>query len=223
MTRQRLFRRHGPFAVGSLGGVLVLIFKPWFGWEFVIVAAANAFFLLYLVLTAFKIPQLTPAFLKKHAAGADEPEWVIFGVTFGTVIVAVGSLFILINSKGGPEKSTLILSLASVGLGWLTVHTMVAIHYAHRYWRPDETAEGVSLGLHEPHGGLEFPGTKEPGGYDFLYFAFVTGMTAQTSDVSLTTTAMRKLNLLHGIVSFFFNTVLVAATVNLAVSLGPPR
>lgn len=58
-----------------------------------------------------------------------------------------------------------------------------------------------------------------PGGYDFLYFAFVVGMTAQTSDVAVTTTAMRRVTLLHSIVSFFFNTVLVAAAVNAAVQL----
>ncbi len=58
-----------------------------------------------------------------------------------------------------------------------------------------------------------------PGVHDFLYFAFVIGMTAQTSDVAITTTAMRNFNLVHGIVSFLFNTVLVAAAVNVAVTL----
>ena len=71
----------------------------------------------------------------------------------------------------------------------------------------------------EARGGLDFPGKDEPGAHDFLYFAFVIGMTAQTSDVAITSTAMRKANLLHAVVSFFFNTVLVAAAVNVAVSL----
>ena len=220
MGLQSLRTRHAPFALGALGGLAVLLCRYWLSWQFVIVAAANTFFLIYLILTMLKIPRLTPSFLKKHAAGADEPEWVILAVTFGAVVVAVSSLFILINNHGGPDAPTLVFSLASVGLGWLTVHTMTAMHYAHRFWRPDETAEGVPSHLREPRGGLEFPGTKEPGGYDFLYFSFVTGMTAQTSDVAVTTTAMRKLNLLHGIISFFFHTVLVAAAVNLAVSLG---
>ena len=67
--------------------------------------------------------------------------------------------------------------------------------------------------------GSSSPADTEPGAYDFLYFAFVTGMTAQTSDVAITSTAMRKFNLIHGIVSFFFNTVLVAAAVNVVISL----
>lgn len=220
MGLQRLRTRHAPFAVAALGGILVLFSRHWLSWQLVTVAAANTFFFLYLALTGLKIPQLTPAYLKKHAAGADEPEWVILAVTFGTVVVAVGSLFTLINSHGGPDAVMLGFSLASVALGWLTVHTMAAMHYAHRYWRPDETAEGLETHLREPHGGLDFPGTKEPAGYDFLYFAFIIGMTAQTSDVAVTTTTMRKLNLLHAVLSFFFNTVLVAAAVNLVVSLG---
>ncbi|HCH72874.1 MAG TPA: DUF1345 domain-containing protein, partial [Ochrobactrum sp.] len=57
-------------------------------------------------------------------------------------------------------------------------------------------------------------------GWDFAYFAYVIGMTAQTSDTSVTTPAMRRITLLHSIVSFFFNTVLVAASVNVAVALG---
>jgi len=218
MTLKGQHRRHAPFYIAALCGLAALPLAYWLHREFTVVATANAFFLVYLVLTSIKIPRLTPAFLKKHAAGADEPAWVILAVTFGAVVVAVGSLFILINSDGEPDM--LVLSLASVGLGWLTIHTMAALHYAHRYWRPNETSEGTPSGKHEPHGGLEFPGTKEPGGYDFLYFAFVTGMTAQTSDVAVTTTAMRKLNLLHAVASFFFNTVLLAAAVNLAVSFG---
>ncbi|MGE8585658.1 MAG: DUF1345 domain-containing protein, partial [Agrobacterium tumefaciens] len=92
--------------------------------------------------------------------------------------------------------------------------TMTALHYAHLYWRP-ETVDGKR----KHRGGMDFPATKEPCGYDFLYFAVVIGMTAQTSDVAVTTTPMRKVTLLHSIVSFFFNTVLVAAAVNAAVAL----
>ena len=113
----------------------------------------------------------------------------------------------------GTGTGQLLLAFASVALGWLTIHTMAALHYAHIFWLPGDT-EPDDRGK-----GLEFPGTPEPGAYDFLYFAFVIGMTAQTSDVAITLTAMRKVNLVHAIVSYFFNTVLVAAAVNAAVSL----
>ena len=182
-------------------------------------ATANIFFLVYLTLEFAKIHSLTPAFLKKHAASADEPVWVIFLVTFSAVLVAVGSLFVLINKGGKPNGVELGLSLASVAFGWLTIHTMAALHYAHLYWRPDAPAGSEKPKATKQREGLEFPGDNEPGGYDFLYFSLVTGMTAQTSDVAITSTEMRKLNVLHAVVSFFFNTVLVAAAVNVAVSL----
>lgn len=210
-------RRHLPFFVAAVAAVLVLPVAIWLLPDLAIAVAANTFFLLYLALTAVKMPRLTAGFLREHAESEDEPAWVIFAVTFGAVVVAVVSLFLAINGAAGADKAIgVALALASVALGWLTIHTMAALHYAHRYWRP----EGRHGDARAPHEGLEFPSTDEPAGYDFLYFAFVIGMTAQTSDVQITSTAMRKLNLLHAVVSFFFNTVLVAAAVNLAVSLG---
>jgi uncharacterized membrane protein len=213
MTPTSRHRRHAPFYVAALCAPAVLPLAIWLQPQLVIEAAANVFFLVYLVLSALKIPRLSAAFLKKHAAGADEPVWAIFAVTLVAVITAVVSLFIVINGRDRHDMLALGLSLASVALGWLTIHTMAALHYAHRYWQPS------SPGADTNHGGLDFPDTEEPQGFDFLYFAFVIGMTAQTSDVAITTTGMRKINLLHALASFLFNTVLVAAAVNVALSL----
>ncbi|MBA8877459.1 DUF1345 domain-containing protein [Phyllobacterium myrsinacearum] len=215
-----ILRRHNPFYAAAVVGLaalaLALLVYP--GLAYVI--AANVFFVVYLILTAFKIHRLTASFLRQNAARSDEPVWIIFAVTFGAVIVAVGSLFVLINSEKNPHILDLSLALAAVPLGWATIHAMTTIHYAHLYWQPDETAEGTKDKPRKHVGGLDFPGGKEPGGIEFLYFSFVIGMTAQTSDTAVTSTEMRKVNLLHAIVSFFFNTVLVAAAVNVAVSLG---
>ena len=222
-----LRHRHAPFYIAFVSVLvalpLVLWLKPPLAAPataniFPFVYLTNIFFLVYLILEFAKIHSLTPAFLKKHAASADEPVWVIFLVTFSAVLVAVGSLFALIN-EGPPSGVELGLSLVSVALGWLTIHTMAALHYAHLYWRPDAPAGSEKAKATKQREGLEFPGDNEPGGYDFLYFSLVTGMTAQTSDVDITSTQMRKLNMLHAVVSFFFNTVLVAAAVNVAVSL----
>jgi uncharacterized membrane protein len=221
MTVTGQFRHHKPFYIAALAGIAAVPLALWLRSGSTIQAAANVFFLVYLVLSALKIRRLTARFLRNHAAGADEPVWAIFAVTFGAVIVAVTSLFIVINGRDKHDVVSVGLSLASVGLGWLTIHTMTAFHYAHRYWQSDVGTGGLGSSKNEPRGGLEFPGTKEPQGYDFLYFSYVIGMTAQTSDVQITTTGMRRLNLLHAVVSFLFNTVLVAAAVNVAVSLGP--
>lgn len=173
-----------------------------------------AYFLLYLLMIGRRLPYLTGSFLKKHAVDSDAPAPIILIVTVSAFAISVASLFIVLNEGDLVHPLDLILSFASVVLGWFTIHTMASVHYAHVYWRPHG---GKPLTPEER--GLDFPHTDMPGIYDFLYFGFVVGMTAQTSDVAVTTTQMRQLNLMHAIVSFFFNTVLVAAAVNAAVAL----
>lgn len=206
---RKVYGRHVPFYVGIGAAIFTLAAALYLAPELAIGLAAVAFFLCYLLLTARRLPHLTSTYLEHYATDADEPIGIIFAVTFAAVAVSLGSLFVVLNRPAttGLEST---LAFASVALGWFTIHTMVALHYAHLYWRPGSSEAGKSL---------DFPGDSAPGVYDFLYFAFVIGMTAQTSDVAITSTAMRKVNLLHAIVSFFFNTVLVAAAVNAAVSL----
>lgn len=215
-----LLRRHMSFYIGASGGAAAFILAWLLKSPLAPVIGVNCFFVLYLLLAGSALPRLTPAFLRKHAASADEPVWFIFLVTFATVVVAVASLFILVNQQETPGILDLIVTLAAVPLGWATIHMMTALHYAHVYWQPGEPAGTDAEHASHYRGGFEFPGTPEPSGWDFVYFAYVIGMTAQTSDTSVTTPAMRRVTLAHSIVSFFFNTVLVAAAVNVAVALG---
>ncbi|MBX3596242.1 MAG: DUF1345 domain-containing protein [Rhizobiaceae bacterium] len=206
--------RHNSFYLGAASGVAGLLVGLWLKLDIAPILAANAFFAVYITTTLAGLSRLTPHFLRKHAASSDAPVWLIFVMTLATMTVAMISLFLLINSKQTPEPIHLAIALTCIPLGWFTIHLMTAIHYAHLYWQApakDETAPGR---------GLEFPGTKDPQGIDFLYFACVIGMTAQTSDVQITGAHIRFFALIHGVTSFFFNTVIVAAAVNLAVSLG---
>jgi uncharacterized membrane protein len=207
-------RRHFPFYCALAAGVAGALLAFWLPITKATVIAANAFFAVYLVLTFAGLTRLTADHLRTQASADDEPVWIIFLVTLGAAVAAIAALFVLINQDGEPHALNLALALSAVPLGWFTIHMMAAMHYAHVYWQPDGPAE-----KHRHRRGLQFPGTENPAGIDFVYFAFVTGMTAQTSDVAVTTQRMRATNIVHGIVSFFFNTVLVAAAVNLVVSL----
>ena len=208
---RKIYGRHAPFYVGIGAAALGLAGALWLKPDFAVAVAAIAFFLCYLLLTAWRLPHLTAAYLEHYATDTDEPVAIIFAVTFAAAAVATGSLFVVLNRPAATGLE-FVLAFASVALGWLTIHTMAALHYAHIYWRPGGAKARKDRGL-------AFPGDAQPGVYDFLYFAFVIGMTAQTSDVAITSTAMRRVNLLHAVVSFFFNTVLVAAAVNAAVAL----
>ncbi|CAN7270693.1 MULTISPECIES: DUF1345 domain-containing protein [Ensifer] len=206
--------RHWPFYTAlpcALASLPVMWFAaPRYSFE----VSAVTFFCVYLIMSARRLRMMTGKHLKTHARNTDEPEAVIFLVTFAAAATALVSLFFALNGESKGPTLELALAFASVVLGWATIHVMAAMHYAHVYWVPDDGAQTPA-----PQRGLDFPETPEPGGYDFLYFSFVIGMTAQTSDVAITTTAMRRINLMHAIVSFFFNTVLVAAAVNAAVQL----
>jgi len=99
------------------------------------------------------------------------------------------------------------LSVVAVASAWLLVHTVFTLRYAHAYYDADEQGADV--------GGLDFPGrTPEPDYLDIAYFAFVVGMTAQTADVSISGRHLRRLALLHGLISFVFNTTLVALVIS---------
>jgi uncharacterized membrane protein len=135
-------------------------------------------------------------------------------LTLAAIAVSLASIFALIAGAVRVGALLLALTIASVPLGWLTLHTVAAFRYAHLYYAREE--DGGDRG---DAGGLAFPATTEPSSWDFLYYAFVVGMTAQVSDVQVLSTPMRRLTLAHGVTSFFFNTVLLALAVNVAASV----
>ena len=99
------------------------------------------------------------------------------------------------------------LSIVAVGAAWLLVHTVFTLRYAHVYYDANEDGSDV--------GGLVFPGNDpEPDYLDIAYFAFVIGMTAQTADISISGRTLRRVALLHGLISFVFNTTLVALVIS---------
>ncbi len=203
--------RHLPFYLALGASALSCVSALWAPPLIVVVIAANAFFTTYIALSFSRLSRLSATSLRADAAGSDIPVQLIFLVTLGAVAVALAALFIVLNAPQAPGRWPLFLAILAVPLGWMTIHLMAAIHYAHLYWEARHDGK--------PGNGLEFPGTPNPGGIEFIYFSFVIGMTAQTSDVAITSSAIRRVNVAHAVVSFFFNTVLVAAAVNAAVTL----
>ena len=213
--------RHMQFAVSSCVGVAALAIALFLHAPLAYSIGANAFFAAYVILVIAQMPRLTGRYLSKNARAADQPVLVIFAVTLIVIGVAIVSLFQLINQKDSEHPIELTFALMSIPLGWFTIHAMAALHYAHVYWMDgEETDSNGKAKQKKPVGGLEFTGKERPDGWDFLYFSATVGMTSQTSDTEVSTTHMRQIVLVHSILSFFFNTVIVAAAVNLAVSLG---
>jgi uncharacterized membrane protein len=212
--------RHRNFYVsvasGLVAGALAAALAP----SLAIIIAANVFFVVYLVLTFVSAQKLSADFLRKHAAEEDAPAPFILLVMLVAVAAAAVSLFLVLHDDGRMPLQ-LGLGALSVVLGWFAVHTMWAMHYAFEYYQVPENEQGgkKSRTPGKIQGGLAFPGEDDPTGIAFVYFAYVVGMTAQTSDTNVTSNGMRRLVLVHGVFSFFFNTVIVAAAVNIGVAL----
>ena len=190
-------------------GVSYLLGKPQSA-ALQIIIAGDVFFVLYLGLTASYVQRTTAPELRARAANPDEGLPLILLVTAATVAISLASVFLLVEGGGSAGVLGLPLAVAAVPLGWLTIHAMVAFHYANLYYAPEEDGDA---------GGLEFPKTPEPGLWDFLYYAYVVGMTAQVSDVDVSREEQRRVTLVHGIFSFFYNTVILALAVNAAANL----
>ena len=213
--------RHLQFLAAAACGIVAALVGGTIRLPLAFPLGADVAFLVYVALVLREMPRLTADYLSRRARAADLPVLLIFIITAVVVAAAVLSLFQVINSKGSLHPFELALALLSIPLGWFTIHAMTALHYAHVYWIDDEETDSGSRSKdRKPVGGLEFAGKQRPEGWDFLYFSSTVGMTSQTSDTEVSTTQMRRIVLLHSIVSFFFNTVIVAAAVNLAVSLG---
>lgn len=207
-------RHHARFYLAGLLGLLVWAVTPMLNPTVRLTLAGDAFFASYLLTTGIQIARATTSSIRRRAAYEDEGAVIIFLMTLAAIVVSEVAIFELIHSEELPVRLRLGLSVGTVLLAWLTMHTLAAVHYAHVYYAP----------AHDPHdedgdaGGLAFPGTPVPDFSDFLYYSFVIGMTAQVSDVEVNSRRMRRLTLAHGILSFLFNTVLLALAVNVAAS-----
>lgn len=181
-----------------------------------LVAAGDAFFAAYLSTMAIFAKTVTLATMRQRASVEDEGIVVIVAMTLAVIGLSMWSIFTAVNQGAAAAPWQIALLAANAPLGWFTLHTLAALHYQHVYY--GRAADGGRKRRDE--GGLAFPGTEEPMAADFLYYAFVIGMTAQFSDVQVRSTTMRRLTLAHGVVSFFFNTVILALAVNVAAGLG---
>jgi len=163
---------------------------------------------------AVLMARATPASMRHRALQEDQARWAFLalmaGVTFFSLFALLGILPEAKKAGGWIMAGSSLLGAVTILLSWLVAHTVFAVHYAHEFFYEVE---------HKEAPGVEFPGVADDRGdldyWDFCYFAFVIGMTAQVSDVQVRTRHWRRMVLAHGVISFLFNAAILGLSINL--------
>lgn len=203
--------------LSGLLGMLVVVFVPrWLAGQEVtrLLVGWNVGAILYLVLAGRMMARSSHDRIRYRAQVQDESRIVVLVLV---VLAAVASLAAIVAELATARDMHGLLRYAHIGLAALTIFTswfftqvMFAIHYAHDYF--------IGLARHGIKG-LQFPGDETPDYGDFFYCACIIGTSGQTADVSFVSKPMRHVALVHSVLAFFFNTTLVALTINIASGL----
>lgn len=239
-SRPRLFIA---FAAGALAGFLApegfsVVTRALIGWNVAVVGD--------LVLVALMTRNSNHRRIRFEAQLLDDGRY--FVLIFST-LAAIAAIFAIVVEMGAAKELQglsrgLHLALAGVTIltSWLFMHMTFALHYAHEYYLerslsgaedgetseqpldPDGDVDDDDLckaaeASSDTRGGLIFPDTTQPTYLDFAYFSYTIGVASQTADVSISSRDMRRIVLAHSVLAFFFNTTILALTINLAAGL----
>jgi uncharacterized membrane protein len=202
------------FLVGVVVGSAVFLatrgqLRLWSG----AISGWNAFAFVILAfdwLTIWTTPQLK---IRQIAQQQDLSRFVVFIFVVVAACAALFAVGFLIREHkdqlGGHFAVHLLLTLSTVISSWALLHTVYSLRYAHAFY-----GDSNDPGVQKHAGGLIFPGDRPPNYFDFAYFSFVVGMTCQVSDVQITSRHMRRITLVHSVLSFAFNTIILALLIN---------
>ncbi|TPU21011.1 DUF1345 domain-containing protein [Acinetobacter baumannii] len=202
------------FFIALIFGVIVASLLAWltsWKWSTILLASWNGSISLYLLHVWKLIRSADHSQMQQQAKKQDESKWVIMLIVLLAITMSLVAILVQLSQlpSGHYEKlGHVALALLTIISAWLFMHTVFALHYAHDFY--------MALSRNEENGGLDFPGTEHPTYPDFLYFSYIIGTSAQTADVSITNKHMRLLNLFHAVLSFGFNTTILAICINVA-------
>ncbi|MBC7621463.1 MAG: DUF1345 domain-containing protein [Candidatus Saccharibacteria bacterium] len=202
---------HQRLVYALIVGVAVALLPLPMSWMTRALLAWSASACLFVVLAWWLVWVSDAARTREHAQSQDQPSVLIFVVLLASVFACTGAIAVMQHQvedlSAVARLGHLALSMLALALSWLLMQTIFAFRYAHLFYPRDLPGKTHS-------GGLEFPGKQPPDYFDFLYYAYVVGMTSQVSDVVVTSRKMRHLTLLHSVTSFAFNMLVLALSIN---------
>jgi len=212
-------RAAGRLLISAAVGVITFAwFTPsWIEWPVRAIAGWDA---TSLALLGFSWTIILTADAKetRRRSGADDPgRHAVFAIALVASLISLFAATVVlreVKAFHGAEKTIwTVVILAAIALSWAVTHTAFTLMYAHLLYRGNrEDGEDSEIGL-------QFCGTDEPSDIDFAYFAFTIGMCFQVSDVVVRTTQMRWVVLLHAVLSFGYNTAILALALNVVFGL----
>ena len=218
IMKKHLSETTGPqrLMYGLVAGLSVAALPLPMGWEFRGLLAWCAGLAAYLALAWWLCVGFDAKRTRERAQAQDEPSVVLFLVLLLATAACVAAITVLMQQSrdlSGLQRGLhMALSVFALAASWLFIQTIFTFRYAHRYYFEEKQGEPDGAGLH-------FPGGLDPDYFDFLYYAFVVGMTSQVSDVEVTSREMRRLTTVHGVLSFGFNMLILALSINVVAGL----
>lgn len=216
--RKHLSETTGPqrLIYGLVAGLATAAMPIPMGWEFRGLLGWCVGIVVYLLLAWWLCVGFDAKRTRLRAQAQDERGVVLLLVLLLATGACVAAITVLMQQSSdlvGVEKALHVgLAVFALAVSWLFIQTIFTFHYAHLYYQEEKR--------NEPDGaGLEFPGGQDPDYFDFLYYAFVVGMTSQVSDVQVTSREMRRLTMVHGVLSFGFNMLILALSINVVAGL----
>jgi uncharacterized membrane protein len=210
---KNLFLGHPRLWISFIAGTMLFFFLPQ-DWSVLsrVLVSWNGGVILFLVLVSFWMTRLTAAQICTKYIEEDETAPFIL---FVVVIAAVASLFAIVEPlatikqvSGSVRAAHFALAALTLIDSWLLVPTMFTTHYADMFY----SAPGDDRPLH-------FPNTPEPVFWDFAYFSFTIAAACQTADVSTQHADVRRIVIVHTLISFLFNASILGFAINVTAGL----
>ncbi len=208
------------FICAAIGLLILAAMPP--AWHFTtrLLIAWNVGAVIYIAASLVMMARSTAHTIRQTAILTDEGRFVVLILACLAATASFAAIFMQLavvkDAHGLLRAGHLALAAVTVVSAWTFTHIMFAQHYAHEFFIERVSEKDLA---EEYRGGLRFPGGQKPDFFDFLYFSFIIGVASQTADIEISSRPMRRVSLVHSLLSFVFNTIIVALTINIASGL----
>jgi uncharacterized membrane protein len=206
----RLFSPHGRIVLAAFfGGAVYTMLPETLRWSMRALAAGACGALLYVALAATMMRDGAPDEIRRRAALYDEPRLSFVVLTVLAVAASFAAIFVEFSAAKTAPQPLIPIALGAFTLlvSWVLTHLMFTMHYAHLHYGTGLAAGGI---VRPEKGNLNYT--------DLLYFSFLIGCATETSDFVSVNSAMRRFMIVHSVVAYLFNVVIIALTISVISS-----